>query len=159
MLFGARLEISADVDLDGEAYRVVVPRPKGVDACLWALGDEWWHLFPGSLPDDERAYWQDRLKDPTDPLTRAMLVPIAHKLAVQVYGVPWWTAHRMLEQAAESHLAWSSWCVSHGFRPEDEPADRIIASILGWVSANWDDESAAKSWSQKVFMRPKNARG
>lgn len=158
MILGAELDITADVDLDGERLRVVLPRPDGPNACLWALTDDWMCLFPGSLPEDQRGYWTDRLEDPDDNLDRAALLPIAHELSQQVYGVPWWAAHRICEEAAQKHLMWEAWCIKHGFDASGEPAHRIIASIVGWVAEGWEDDSQAKAWSQKMFMRPKNAR-
>lgn len=159
MLFGAPQEISANVDLDGEAFRVVLPRPDGSTACLWALADAWWEMFPGSLPEGERDFWDDRLSDPDDPMSRSMLLPVAHQLANQVFGVPWWAAHRICEETAGQHMSWLAWCVKHGFEPSTSGAERLIASMVAFASEAWDDEAQAKSWSQKMFMRPKNARG
>jgi len=158
VLFGAQATIEADVNLDGEAYRVTLPRPEGPSACLWALADNWHELMPGALPADQRAYWNDRLANPEDPLDRHMLRPVAFRLARQVYGVPWWAAHRITEDAAEGHLMWQAWCVKHGFNPAGETADRIIASMVGWVTSGLEDEAQAKSWHQRTFMRPPGVR-
>lgn len=159
MLFGAAVDITADVDLDGEAFRVTMPRPNGPEACVWALADDWAPLFPGNLPDDQRAYWAARLEDDADPLTRAMLRPIAFRLATQVYGVPWWAAHRITEEVREGHLMWQAWCIRHGFNPAGESADRIIASIVGWVTAGFEDEAQIRSWHTRTFMRPPGVKG
>jgi hypothetical protein len=158
MLFGAAGDLEADVNLDGEAYRVTMPRPNGPDACVWALADDWSPLFPGNLPDEQRAYWTDRLEDPDDPLERAHLRPVAFRLAKQVYGVSWWAAHRITEEAAEGHLMWQAWCVRHGFSPAGEGADRIIASIVGWITAGFEDPAQLKSWQTRTFMRPAGVR-
>lgn len=159
MLFGADTPATADIDLDGHAITVTMPQPSGPEACLWALADQWHHLMPGALPAQQRAYWQHRLADPEDPLDRHMLRPVAFRLAQQVYGVPWWAAHRITEEAAQAPLMWKAWCIRHAFRPVGESADRIIASIVGWVSSGWEDPAQAKSWQQKIFMRPPGVRG
>jgi len=158
MLFGATAEITADVNLDGEAYRVTLPRPNGPEACVWALADDWSPLFPGALPDEQRAYWNARLEDPEDPLDRHMLRPLAFRLARQVYGVPWWAAHRITEEAGDQHLMWQAWCVRHGFAPAGESADRIIASIVGWIMSGFEDPAQVKSWQTRTFMRPAGVR-
>lgn len=159
MLFGAQATIDADVNLDGEAYRVTMPRPNGPDACMWALVDDWSPLMPGALPDEQRAYWDGRLEDPDDPLDREHLRPVAFRLARQVYGVDWWAAHRITEQARDGHLMWQAWCVKHAFDPAGESADRIIASIIGWIASGFEDEAQAKGWQQRTFMRPPGVRG
>lgn len=159
MLFGAPMTIEADVNLDGEAYRVTMARPDGPAACMWALADDWSPLMPGALPDEQRAYWTSRLEDPEDALDRHMLRPLAFRLARQVYGVDWWAAHRITEQAHEGHLMWQAWCVSHAFDPARESADRIIASIVGWVASGFEEEAQAKSWQTRTFMRPAGVRG
>lgn len=158
MLFGAAAPIEADVNLDGEAYRVTMPRPDGPLACVWALADDWSPLMPGALPDEQRAYWTGRLEDPEDPLDREHLRPLAFRLARQVYGVPWWAAHRITEEAQGASLMFAAWCVKHGFNPAHEPADRIIAAIVGWVASNFEDEAQAKSWQTRTFMRPAGVR-
>lgn len=159
MLFGAKGEIAADVNVDGDAFRVTLTRPNGPDACLWALADDWSHLFPGALPDEQRAYWNGRLEDDADPLDRHMLRPVAFRLARQVYGVDWWAAHRITEEASNAHLMWQAWCIKHAFRPADETPDRIIASMIGWVSSGWEEPAHAKSWQQRTFMKPPGVRG
>ena len=140
------------------AYRVTLLRPDGPTACLWALADNWHALMPGALPDEQRAYWESRLEDPEDSLDRHMLRPIAFRLARQVYGVPWWAAHRITEEASESHLMWQSWCIRHAFDPAHETPDRIIASIVGFISSQWDDAAQAKSWQIRTFMKPPGVR-
>lgn len=158
MLFGAVSEIAADVDLDGEAYRVTMSRPDGPEACVWALVDDWSPLFPGALPEEQRAYWLGRLEDEADPLDRHMLRPVAFRLAQQVYGVPWWAAHRITEEARDGHLMWQAWCIRHGFDPAGEPPDRIIASIVGWITSTFEDEAQVRSWQTRTFMRPAGVR-
>jgi hypothetical protein len=154
MLFGTTSQVSTDVDVDGEAFTVTMDHPNGAEACMWAAADDWSRLFPGSLPDEQRAYWEDRLADPEDRLDRHMLQPVAFRLARQVYGVPWWAAHRITEEAVSAYLMWQAWCVKHGFDPAGESADRIIASIVGFVSSHWDDQAQAQSWQNRIFMRP-----
>lgn len=158
MLFGAAAEITADVNLDGEAYRVTMLRPNGPTACMWALVDDWSHLLPGALPDEQRAYWTGRLADPDDGLDRHMLRPVAFRLARQVYGVPWWAAHRITAEASEGHLMWQAWCVKHAFNPASESADRIIASMVAQQLAGLEDEAQARGWQQRTFMRPPGVR-
>lgn len=158
MIFGAASPITADVTLDGEPLRVTMLRPDGPSACMWALIDNWAALFPGALPEEQGAYWNGRLADPEDPLDRHMLRPVAFRLARQVYGVPWWAAHRITEEAHQGYLMWQAWCVTHGFDPAAQPADRIIASIVAWTASRWEDAAQAQAWQQRIFMRPPGVR-
>ncbi|MER6610235.1 hypothetical protein ABT282_31075 [Streptomyces sp. NPDC000927] len=153
-MFGGRLEIGADIDLDGSAYRITMPRPPGSEACLWALIDDWRLLVPGGLPEEQRSWWEDFLSDPESQHDWMVLRPAAFSIAKQVYGVPWWAAHRILKEAAEAYLSYQMWCVAKGFRPTDEPADRIVASAVAWISSQWTEESQAKTWQQATFMPP-----
>lgn len=154
MLFGIRLPIVVDADLDGDPIRITMDHPDGSTACLWALLDDWKPLLPGALPDDQRAYWEDRLADPDDPLDWAALRPLAFAAARRVYGVAWWSAHRILQEAAEAPLLYEMWCVRHAFDPADQPAHRIVASAAACVASAWSDEAQATSWSQRVSMAP-----
>jgi hypothetical protein len=159
VLFGTSPDIVKDFTLDGKPVRVTMPRPHGPSACLWAVVDDWSLLMPGNLPEEQRAYWQDRLENPDDTLDRSMLRPVAFALAQQVYGVPWWAAHRILEETTSAYLAYQVWCTRRGFHPAEETADRIVASAVAWVSERWSEDSEAKSWQQRVYMPPAGVRG
>lgn len=154
MLFGLQLPIVVDADLDGDPIRVIMDQPDGPTACLWALVDDWSPLMPGALPAGQRRYWEDRLADPDDQLDRRALRPLAFALARRVYGVAWWTAHRILQEAAEARLAYETWCVAHGFDGRGQPAHRIVASAAAWAASTWSDEAQASSWTQRVSMPP-----
>lgn len=158
MIFGRPLALQATVRLDGETYLVHMDPPPGPDACLWALHDTWLALFPGALPDEQAAFWDERLTNPEDSLSYASLRPVAFELARQLYGVPWWAAHRITEEAAAAYLAYESWTVQRGFDPAGQPARRIIASIIAWASESWADEADVKSWQQRTFMPPPGVR-
>lgn len=158
MIFGRPIALQATVRLDGDTYLVHMDPPPGPDACLWALQDNWRALFPGALPDEQRAFWDERLTDPASAIGYASLRPVAFDLARQLYGVPWWAAHRITEEAASAYLGYEGWCLIHGFDPAGQPARRIIASIVTWISSGWTDESDAKSWQQRCFMPPPGVR-
>lgn len=159
-MFGYDLgDLHADFTLDGQKVRVTMPRPPGPAACMWALLDDWSPLLPGALPGEQAAYWAARLADPEDGLTRAQLRPVAFRLARQVYGVPWWSAHRILKEAADSYLSYQVWCVKKSFQPGEEPADRIVASCVAYLSGQWTEQAQAQSWSDRIFKNPPGVRG
>lgn len=158
MIFGLATPLISSVRLDGEQYSIHMDPPPGPQACIWALQDTWIELFPRSLPEDQQAFWEERLADHESNLSYASLRPIAFDLASQLYGVPWWAAHRLTEEAAASHIAYEGWCVRRAFHPEQHTARRIISSIVAWTSEGWTDESEAKSWHQRTFMPPPGVR-
>lgn len=158
MIFGLQATLQATIRLDGSDYLVYMDEPPGPEACLWALQDEWLPLFPGSLPAEQHAFWGDLLADPESPVSYAALRPLAFDLARQLYGVPWWAAHRITEQAAHAHIAYEGWTVRRGFAPAGQSARRIIASIVAWQAEQWVDEAEAKSWQQRMFMPPPGVR-
>ncbi|MFF4661942.1 hypothetical protein [Streptomyces sp. NPDC001282] len=158
MIFGLRAPLQTSVRLDGTDYLVYLPEPDGSEACVWALQDEWLRLFPRALPEDQQAFWDDLLTNPETAVSYATLRPIAFRLAQQLYGVPWWTAHRLTESAAQSLLAYEAWTVRKGFDPAGKPARRIIASVVAWQAEQWADEAEAKSWHQRMFMPPPGVR-
>lgn len=154
MIFGLPVTLRAQVRIDGTDYVTYLDEPSGPEACSWALQDEWRLLFPGALPDDQQSFWTDLLTDPESAVSYSTLRPVAFRLAQQLYGVPWWAAHRITESAAQAHLAYESWTIRRGFDPKGQPARRIIASIVAWQADQWGEESEAKSWHQRTFMPP-----
>lgn len=158
MIFGRPLALQATVRIDGDTYLVHMDQPPGGDACLWALQDTWLSLFPGALPEEQRAFWHERLTDPETSVGYAALRPVAFDLARQLYGVPWWAAHRITEEAAASHMAYEAWCVRRGFDATGQHARRIIASAVAWLSEGFTDEADAKAWHQRTFMPPPGVR-
>jgi len=153
-VFGTVAPVAVPVDMDGQAYLVTMEQPPGPLACTWAAADDWRPLFPGHLPDDQRAWWQERLEDPDDVLDYMALRPVAFAVAEQVYGMPWWAAHRILLEVAEEHLAWTVWCVRRGFDPEREDARRILASAVAYRVERMDGPAEVKGWSTRMFMPP-----
>lgn len=158
MIFGLTTILQATARLDGSDYLVHMKEPPGPQACLWALQDEWLPLFPGALPTDQRAFWSELLADPDTPVSYTTLRPLAFELAQQLYGVPWWAAHRITEQAAHARIAYEGWTIRQGFDPAGQPARRIIASIVAWQSEQWSDEADATGWQQRTFMPPPGVR-
>lgn len=158
MIFGLPGRLHTTVRLDGDDYLVYMDPPQGPTACLWALQDEWLALFPGALPEDQRAFWDELLTKPESEVSYGTLRPVAFDLARQLYGVPWWAAHRITEEAAGSYIAYEGWCVRRAFYPEQHTARRIISSIVAWLAEGWSDETDAKSWQQRTFMPPPGVR-
>lgn len=155
MLFGAQIPISVNAVVDGTTVQVSMDTPPGPDACLWALSDRWLPLFPGNLPDDQRTWWVSRMRDPDDAHSLVHLRPIAFALAQQVYGVPWWSAHRILSEAAQHYMGFQVWCTSHGFDPAVEPAHRTVAAAVAWAGTQFTDDDDAQAWQRRISMRPK----
>ncbi|BDT39531.1 hypothetical protein [Streptomyces yaizuensis] len=135
--FGPPVVVDLDVDLDGEPLRISLPQPDGMAACEWAVWDDFLALFPGALPPDQYAYWRERMRDPSDPLTVGALQVIAYRVAERVYGVPWWAAHRLTLRAAASWWQFEAWSVTVGFDPRvpGTGAARIVGACWAFVSA------------------------
>ncbi|MEU6932885.1 hypothetical protein AB0A05_27425 [Streptomyces sp. NPDC046374] len=140
--FGPPDVIGLDVDLDGEPLRIELPQPRGIDACTWAVRDDFLGLFPGALPDEQKQYWQERMRDPADPLTIRAIQAIGYRLGRLVFGVPWWAAHRLTTRCAANWWQYEAWTVTVGFDPRAPgvPATRIIGACWAFLSAGLDAE-------------------
>lgn len=155
MLFGAHVPIAVDAVVDGEHLQVSMECPDGPEACLWALSDQWTFLFPGALPEVQRRWWTSRMRDPSDALSLVHLRPIAFNLALQVYGVPWWSAHRILTETAQQRMGFEVWCVGHAFDPAGEPPHRIVAAAVAYLSSQLQTDEERQAWQARITMRPK----
>ncbi|MET7814224.1 hypothetical protein ABZT26_25675 [Streptomyces sp. NPDC005395] len=158
--FGVLPVIEHDVDLDGEALTIRLPQPPGLQACDWVAHDQWLALFPDALPEEQRAYWHERMADPADPLTAGVLRVIAYKLAEQVYGMPWWAAHRLTVRAAASWWQFEAWCAGHGFNPHvpGTPAVRLVGACWAWLAGGLEEDKLS-AFHREVFEPPKGDLG
>ncbi|MFJ4960269.1 hypothetical protein [Streptomyces sp. NPDC088739] len=152
--FGPPPLVVVDVDLDDEALAVELEQPDGMEAARWAALDDFLNLFPGALPDDQRAYWTERLADPDDPFTGRAARTVAYQIARAVYAVPWWTAHRLCSRAAAHWWAYEAWTVTKGFDPRTAPAARIVASCWAWAAAGADKDEDLEALRREVFEGP-----
>lgn len=152
--FGPPDAIAVDVDLDDAPYTIVLDQPHGWTAARWAALDAFLDLFPGALPEDQRAFWDDRLADPDDPMTNGAARMIAYALAKRVYGMEWWAAHRLCARAAANWWQYEAWSVTRGFDPRTAPAARIAASCWAWAAAQCDKEEDLDQLHRDVFTAP-----
>jgi hypothetical protein len=152
--FGPPGLVVVDVDLDDEALAVELSQPDGMDAAAWAAKDDWPALFPGALPADQRAYWLDRLADPDDPFTGGAARVIAYQVGTEVYGMPWWAAHRLCARAAVHWWAYEAWTVTKGFEPRTATAARIAASCWAWAAAAVGSEEDLEALRLDIFEAP-----
>lgn len=146
--------VALDFDLDDTPYRVIVEQPDGMTAATWAARDDFLALFPGALDADQRGYWTDRMRDPSDPLTVGALRAVTYSLAPLLYAVDWWAAHRLCARAAANWWQYEAWTVGKGFDPRTAPAARIVASCWAWAASGCEKDEDVEALHREIFARP-----
>ncbi|MFI7278504.1 hypothetical protein [Streptomyces sp. NPDC049879] len=152
--FGPPDVVHVDVDLDDEELAVELPQPPGMRAATWAALDNWLALFPNALPEDQAAYWRERMANPLDPLNAGAVRAISYQVAHRVYGMPWWAAHRLTARAAANWWQYEAWAVARGFDPRTASAARIAASCWAWAAAGCEKTEDLEDLHRDVFTGP-----
>jgi hypothetical protein len=143
--------------VNGEKYAVEVPAD-GRMVCAWARDGNWPKLVPWGLAPWCRRSFLQLLADPSGPFDLTVCHRIAIELAPEVYGVPWWTAGRVVATMSQAWDRYASWAVSRGFDPAGEPAHRITASGLAWMRAGVQEEREAEKLETMLFAPPRPSR-
>lgn len=137
------------------------PRSYVLDGEVYELTGSWWplteHLGTGERwqlgllldithPEDAGALYE-RLVDPRDDLTAAVLAPVADALVLAATGEPWWVAGRLLATAAESWAELDGTLLGRGLdlaEVIDAAPARACNLVYAWLIEGADEKGRAK---------------